>query len=184
MSLQNIFPTPIYTHFVPQPIANKIEEIIVPELNNLPLHDNLYTEFFLQKQIINPLKTPFFFDYLNHQLLDYSKKSNIRASKIIQGWIQNYKQNSSQDIHTHPFCAISGTYYIRANKHAGELVFHSPNPYKDILPPIDIDNKDSEVYKIKPKKGLLVLFPSWLKHQIIPSPEKDIIRTSFSFNCI
>jgi hypothetical protein len=59
MGLQNIFPVPIYTHFVPQYIADKMEEIITPRLPNLELNINVNTDFFKEKIVFQRNKTFF-----------------------------------------------------------------------------------------------------------------------------
>ena len=183
MGLQNIFSTPIYTHFVPQFIVDKIEEIIVPRLSNLEFDTNVNTDFFKKDTIVSSKEILPFLDYLNSMVYIYSQESNIRYKKLLNFWIQNYQANQSHSLHCHSASTISGTYYIRANQYAGKLLFHNPNPHIDMEIPLKTTLSTTQ-FSIKPQKGLLVLFPSWLKHEILPSFNKDVIRTSFSFNYV
>ena len=181
MGLQNLFSTPLYTHFIPQTLADKMEEIIVPRLSDLEFDTNVNTDFFKNNNIISLNEIKPFLDYLNLIVNLYSQESNIAYKKLEKFWIQDYQTSHSHGLHCHPLSTISGTYYIRANSYSGNLKFHNPNPYMDMEVPLN-PNIQQTYYNIKPKKGLLVLFPSWLKHEILPSFNKDVIRTSFSFN--
>jgi hypothetical protein len=181
MGLQNIFPTPIYTHFVPQDIADKMEEIISPKLKNLEDRKAIFTDYFSKEKIISDTEIKPFLDYINFIVHIYSQESNIRYHRLDNFWVQDYQPNHFHEPHLHPGSTISGTYYIRANTHAGKLLFHNPNPHSYMEIPL-VKPSNNTKFSIKPQKGLLVLFPSWLQHEILPSPEKDVIRTSFSFN--
>jgi hypothetical protein len=181
MGLQNIFPTPIYTHFVPQNIADRMEEIITPRLPDLEFDTNVNTDFFKKEQIVLDKEIKPFLDYINSIVYIYSQESNIKYNKIGKFWIQDYLPNHSHGLHSHPMSTISGTYYIRANEFAGNLIFHNPNPHTNMTVS-NTNNRNQSLFGVKPQKGLLVLFPSWLRHEILPSPKEDVIRTSFSFN--
>jgi hypothetical protein len=181
MGLQNFFSTPIYTHFIPQNIADKMEEIIVPRLSNLEFEDGVNTDFFKNEKIVSDKEIKPFLDYINSIVYIYSQESNIKYCKLGNFWIQDYQTSHSHGLHCHPQSTISGTYYIRTNSHSGNLKFQNPNPHIDMEVPLNPQIQQT-YYNIKPKKGLLVLFPSWLKHEILPSSNKDVIRTSLSFN--
>ena len=182
MGLHNIFPTSIYTHFIPQDIANKLEKIVIPRLNLLKYDGDVNTDYFEQDKIVSSNEIQPFLDYVKFMVDLYSQESNIACRIMEDFWIQDYSQFHQHKSHCHPNARISGTYYIRTNDQAGELLFYHPNPHVSM----QMDRyplKRDKFYPIKPQKGLLVLFPSWLQHEILPSPNKEVIRTSFSFNC-
>ena len=181
MGLQNIFTTPIYTHLVPQYMADKMEEIITPKLKGLEDHGHLKTDYFKKEGIVLSKEIKPFLTHLHTITEIYSQESNIKYNNFVSYWVQDYQTYQYHTPHCHPSAAISGTYYIRSNQHAGELLFHNPNQHIHMEVPRNKHNS-SYTFEIKPQKGLLVLFPSWLHHQILPSPERDVIRTSLSFN--
>ena len=184
MNLQNIFSIPIYTHTVPQYIADKMEEITTPKLSQLTLYDNVYTDYGNSNPLISPQEILPFLNYINKITLEYSKESNLYKGKNIQYWVQDYKKDHDHTLHCHPQSTIAGTYYIRSNQNAGKLSFSNPNSnlISTTRSNNDSDRHAEEFYNIKPKRGLLVLFPPWLLHKVIPSYEENCIRTSFSFN--
>ena len=179
MGLLNIFPTQIYTDFIPESLADKIEEIITSRISSLEYHKEVYTDFHLSNPIVNKTEISPFLAYLKLIADKYTQESGIKQTKFGNYWIQDYKTSNHHGAHRHPNCSISGTYYVRANENAGELIFHTPNPYSSMTTYI---HSEENAFSIKPQKGLVVLFPSWLAHEIIPSNHPDCIRTSFSFN--
>ena len=190
MGLQNIFPTSIYTHFVPQNISDKMEEIIIPKIPSLSLtHEHntnvsVYSSFFSDKPLVSPKEIKPFLNYVESIAQIYGKESNIFKAERINYWIQDYKKGNGHSTHCHPQSTICGTYYIRANENAGFLSFSNPNSSLILAtrPLSEPKNQSNQFYNIKPQKGLLVLFPFWLMHKIIPSQEENVIRTSLSFN--
>jgi uncharacterized protein (TIGR02466 family) len=119
-----------------------------------------------------------FLDYVNSIVYLYSQESHIKYDKLSNYWIQDYYPNQSHERHSHPMSTISGTYYIRANEFAGNLIFHDPNPHTNMTV-FNTNNRNLALFGIKPKKGLLVLFPSWLEHESLPSPERRLYKNKF-----
>lgn len=182
MGLQNIFPIPIYTIQVPKIIEEKMEEIVSPKLHLLEEVVGMRTDFFMKSQILSPEEISPFTNYINHIANKFSEESNLHKGPNFSYWLQDYKKHHYHGIHAHPQSTISGTYYIRANKNAGDLEFQNPNSTLIHSTCYNGNHPDYSTYRIKPKKGLLILFPYWLTHQIFPTNSEDCIRTSFSFN--
>ena len=183
MGLQNIFPIQIYTHIVPSNIADKMEEIIIPKLSNLKFDGQVDTDYQHKSPTVFPSEIQPFLDYIDKIVSKYSQESKLsKINRKPYYWIQDYKPHQFHSLHNHPLSNISGTYYIRANENAGELEFQNPN--SNLIHTSILDGASSKPFsfKIKPQKGLLVLFPPWLMHGVPPSDEENCIRTSFSFN--
>jgi len=95
--------------------------------------------------------------------------------------------------HTHPNVLWSGVYYVQAPPDCGRIYFTDPRPQARVLTgryPADATLKASqwsEVY-FHPIEGRLILFPSWLNHEVQPNlcriegPAGD--RVSISFNYV
>ena len=49
---------------------------------------------------------------------------------------------------------------------------------------LDKENESNIFVDIKPERGLLVLFPSWLLHEVLPGNKEKCIRTCLAFNLI
>ena len=181
MSLNTLFSTPIFTYTIPKNMADSIESNIIPRLNKLERKGEQFTDFFLSKRIVSPKEINPFITLIKQKAQEFSQKANIVLTPYFEYWIQDYQNNDYHKLHSHAYSSISGTYYIRANENAGDLQFHNPNPYFSYT--LSKNPYPHLYYDIKPQKGLLVLFPSWLMHEILPSTNPDnCIRTSFSFN--
>ncbi len=175
----DLFPTTIYLEFLDIEIINRLDNIIVPRLSNLEDKGHVLTDFY-KPNIVNSNEIQFFIDLIFDRSKKYCDKTLFLEPTKIQYWIQDYKVNQNHQLHTHPYSSISGIYYLRANEHAGKLRMVTPNPYtintnyKSEVPPLD--------YELTPQKGLLILFPSWLSHEVLPSLNKECIRTCIAFN--
>ena len=180
MGLQNIFPVPIYTTILDNKVVEYMENLVIPKLNGLEQHPSQKTDFFKSK-IVSPKEISPFFSSIKNYINDYSFKSNLFTSSKINYWIQDYSKYESHELHAHGDSYISGVYYVRANKNAGALRFTNPNPLFTITA-FNGDPKEEIYYEIHPQEGLLVLFPGWLSHEVIPSLEEDCIRTCLAFN--
>ena len=181
IGLQNIFSVPIYTTFLNREIIEGVENLIIPRLNNLELSKEQKTDYFKKDKIATSKELSSFFYHIDPIISKYSNSSNLKRSSNYYYWIQDYSKNEFHHLHAHGDSYISGVYYIRANKNAGALKFTNPNPLFSITSFND-NPKEEIYYKVKPQKGLLVLFPGWLSHEAIPSLEKDCIRTCLAFN--
>jgi uncharacterized protein (TIGR02466 family) len=77
---------------------------------------------------------------------------------------------------------ISGVYWVRANENAGGLCFRNPNPFVEYAQWMDSQYGYQE-YEFQPIKGKLLLFPSYLKHAVMPS-SSNVVRTTIAFNVV
>jgi uncharacterized protein (TIGR02466 family) len=106
--------------------------------------------------------------------------------KILNLWvnINSYKDFNLR--HSHPDSLISGTYYLQTPKNCGNINFFNPCNYIEYSWKSDFFIKhneyNSQKYFFIPKEGLLLLFPSWLSHEVEPNLNKKINRISISFN--
>ncbi len=94
--------------------------------------------------------------------------------------------------HIHPNTLWSGVYYVQAPPEAGRILFRDLRPQAQILTPRYVRGEArrrelwNEVY-FQPIEGRLVLFPSWLPHEVEPNlteldgPAGERISVSFNF---
>jgi len=99
-------------------------------------------------------------------------------------WINLLKPGGVHTSHIHPHSVISGTYYVVVPKGSSALKFEDPRlglmmaaPPKKTNAPRDAQ---SFVY-VDPAPGSLVLFESWLRHEVPPNAARQD-RISVSFN--
>ena len=179
-----LFSTPIFTNIIDNKIVKYMEELIIPRLNSLEHRIEYSTDFFKKEKIINYKELLPFFTSIDNNIDEYSKFSNFKRSKSAEYWVQDYKKGQLHIPHTHANTYMSGVYYVRANENAGGLRFFNANPICRIENLLDEKNASSIFVDIKPKKGLLVLFPNWLLHEVLPGSDGECIRTCLAFNLV
>jgi len=105
-------------------------------------------------------------------------------------WYNVNRKNHFNFLHNHPDrCFVSGIYYLKVPKdihNAGDISFEGPDELQKWIPfyqgPFAQHNEfNSNSYYIKPNEGLLILFPSHLRHRVYPNLT-DEPRISIAFN--
>ncbi len=109
-----------------------------------------------------------------------------RRLAIESFWVNINPKFAYNALHDHPQSTLSGVYYVRASDEAGCLRFRDPRAGKRMSPwPVDPDaQKDQRHWdrvNYKPLPGRLIMFPSWLEHDVEPNMS-DEERISISFN--
>jgi uncharacterized protein (TIGR02466 family) len=99
-------------------------------------------------------------------------------------WINILKPGGVHTAHIHPHSVVSGTYYVAASKGSSALKLEDPRlglmmaaPPKKAKAPRETQ---TFVY-LDPTPGTVVLFESWLRHEVPPNQARDD-RISVSFN--
>ena len=182
MEIKSYFPTPILYHQVEEHIANLVEELIIPRINKLEKKDTLKTDFFSNSKILSLLEIPSLMKEIDKSINYYCKLLNINIPSLADYWVQDYKKNDFHQLHNHGRCEISIVYWIRANQYSGNIRILNPSPYNKIYYPNGkptIFTGDS--IQIPPTKGKLIIFPSFLDHEVLPSGE-GCVRTTLALN--
>jgi uncharacterized protein (TIGR02466 family) len=102
--------------------------------------------------------------------------------KFTECWMNIYGEGHAQEVHQHANAVVSGIYYAKAPAGSGDLLIHSP--YMDIMldPPKRRSNGlNIKVMPITPKEGMMILFPSYVKHSVKPTHGNGE-RVSIAFN--
>ena len=88
--------------------------------------------------------------------------------------------------HIHPGSVISGTYYVALPDGAAGLKFEDPRLQQMMAAPPRRSNasrRNKSFVEIAPKPGTILLWESWLRHEVPPSRAKrDRISISFNYN--
>jgi uncharacterized protein (TIGR02466 family) len=99
-------------------------------------------------------------------------------------WINVLSLGGVHTSHIHPSSVISGTYYVNVPKGASALKFEDPRLGFMMAAPRKKETAPREaqpfVY-VAPSAGSLVLFESWLRHEVPPNTARQR-RISISFN--
>ena len=104
----------------------------------------------------------------NGEAEDLEDAYNLLAPKA---WVTVQTQCSCHLEHDHFGAGLSGVYYVRMPQHSGGIAIHDPrsNWHEDII--------------LYPKEGEFIMFPSWLRHNVLPTNgPPDDPRISIAWN--
>jgi uncharacterized protein (TIGR02466 family) len=142
-------------------------------LNDLPWR---FPEFARLERILNRHALAF------AKSLHWDLRGNVPLVDSL--WVNVLPEGGSHTSHIHPNSVISGTYYVCLPEGAGPIVYEDPRlgfmmaapPRKDSAP------RPFQVHvPIHPQPGTLVLWESWLRHEV-PLNKAEGNRISVSFN--
>lgn len=99
-------------------------------------------------------------------------------------WINILGEGGHHSGHIHPGSILSGTLYIAVPEGAGAIRFEDPRLANMMAaPPLrdDVAEDQSRFVYIDPQPGTLLLWESWLRHEVMASRTEEA-RISISFN--
>src|SRR5690606_37762991 len=99
-------------------------------------------------------------------------------------WVNIMPPLTAHSMHLHPLATISGTYYVQTPKGCAGLKFEDPRLDRFMAAPprrADARAENRTWVTIPAEAGKVVLFESWLRHEVPPNPTKQE-RISISFN--
>src|SRR5690242_9080046 len=97
-------------------------------------------------------------------------------------WVNIMPRTVVHGLHLHPLSTISGTYYVQTPRGCPGIKFEDPRLDRFMAaPPRKVTAKHRPWVVLPAEAGSLVLFESWLRHEVAPNP-LDAERVSISFN--
>lgn len=119
------------------------------------------------------------------ELYFYFEFKDELSLKIDDAWININKKHNFNAPHNHSYGLFSGVYYVKAEGCIGDIVFMNPCSSQSISINSSIIKTsnpfNSNMFKVTPKTGMLILFPSWICHYTEPNLT-DEDRISIAFN--
>lgn len=99
-------------------------------------------------------------------------------------WVNIMPHQVVHGLHIHPLSTISGTYYVKTPAGCSGIKFEDPRLDRFMAAPprraaCRAENRSWQT--IKAEAGKVVLFESWMRHEVPPNPLKAE-RISISFN--
>ena len=115
-----------------------------------------------------------------------SLELDLRGRKLAMTdcWVNIMQRRVVHSLHLHPLATISGTYYVRTPLGCAGLKFEDPRLERFMAAPPRAANArlPNRAWVTLPAiAGQLVLFKSWLRHEVPPNPSQGE-RVSISFN--
>jgi uncharacterized protein (TIGR02466 family) len=104
--------------------------------------------------------------------------------KLDSLWVNLLKSGGHHSGHIHPHSILSGTLYVEVPPGSGAIRFEDPRLPMMMAAPVRREGAP-EVLRafatIEPKPGVLLLWESWLRHEVLPGTGRGK-RLSISFN--
>lgn len=185
--IYQIFPTLIFEQVAIDPLLTKLQnqiELVLshkqliniteaehPRIGNfqstggiINLNDN-----FIEDNNLSLLK-----ELILNNAVEYLEKVKLPQKIIIKdSWVTKFLPENSAQEHDHRPDVLSGVYYFKATGVEGNLRLVNPTAHKNFI--------KEQIYDIMPITGKMVLFPGWLRHQVLTNHSQNE-RISIAFN--
>lgn len=119
-----------------------------------------------------------------NQMISYCLKNEFKSRegvqyRIVGSFLQISPPNAFNYSHIHPKPYLTCVFYIKIPENSGNISFGCPDSY--ILNKLTGNRERDFVFKnnlqtkfeIKPEEGMLLIFPSTLRHQVEPNLSND-----------
>jgi uncharacterized protein (TIGR02466 family) len=125
---------------------------------------------------------------------DCHMKLQPNELQMVSLWLNIMPQKATHSLHLHPLSTISGTVYLQTPHEGGLFKIEDPRLSKMMASPprkeTPLKNQKTlsgdvpgQFVKIQPKPGDIILFESWLRHEVEPHfTDADRISVSFNYN--
>ena len=184
MRLNDLFPTPVLVADIDKNIADDVESAVVSRQDKLVRHKDQNSDFH-EKEKLFDLKNELapLYNFFVQGLNAFVEQSGTKAVEShFTYWFQDYRNDGDHHgKHNHGTDGVSGIYWVRASGNAGQTVFYNPNVIMEYVHPTQQTKYNSTELGFAPRKGCLLLFPSYVNHSVLSSP-KEAVRTTIAFN--
>jgi len=139
-----------------------------------------------------PQRDPVFADLqrlLNRHASSFAKELAFNLSRkprLDSLWVNLLKPGGHHSAHIHPHSILSGTFYVEVPAGSGDIRFEDPRLPMMMAAPVRRDDAPEELrsfLSVEPRPGLLLMWESWLRHEVLPGQAKaDRLSISFNFS--
>jgi uncharacterized protein (TIGR02466 family) len=109
-----------------------------------------------------------------------------RQLEMTDCWVNIMPQGVVHSLHLHPLSTFSGTYYVQTPRGVPGLKFEDPRLDRYMAAPPRLPDADliNRPWVMMPATaGSLLLFESWLRHEVMPNPvARERISISFNYS--
>ena len=137
-----------------------------------------------------PRRDPVFLDLarlLTKHAAAFARESAFdlsRKPRLDSIWANLIRGSGHHSAHIHPHSIISGTIYVEVPRGSGAIRFEDPRLPMMMAAPTRREDAPEGLrpfVSVEPRPGLLLLWESWLRHEVLPGRGRGE-RLSVSFN--
>ena len=123
---------------------------------------------------------------LNHHAATFARQLAWDGRpKLDSLWVNLLKPGGHHSGHIHPHSILSGTLYVEAPSESGAIRFEDPRLPMMMAAPVRREDAPEDLrpfITVTPRPGLLLMWESWLRHEVLPGRAKaDRLSVSFNF---
>jgi len=107
------------------------------------------------------------------QDIEEYRQLNIKL-KYCMGWVNVKGKGEAIEAHAHNDCSVTATYYLKTPEDCGDLVLLNTDPLIDDQGAFLFNQASVIPHRhIKPREGLLVIFPGYVVHEVQENRSDD-----------
>jgi uncharacterized protein (TIGR02466 family) len=134
---------------------------------------------------------PGFKDFICTAVNTFASMQGVRLDRytahIDKIWLNSMPYGAGHARHAHGYSHYSGTFYVNNPEGAANIRFYNPSAdlIKLALPPVDdvdLTQFTAEWAEIEPVLGNLLVWNSWLYHEVLENKSTAVNRNTVSFN--
>lgn len=178
-----LFPTPVGIYELDVDVDQIYEKILTFTSRPHGLLDQSKSSFEEDGSILYDPDLKDLREQIDICIQDYTDQVCLQPIMITGSWYNQMERGCRVNLHRHEGSVVSGAFYLDVDEDTVPLRFRSPlSPYKmnDLYERFDSQFASVGVM-MPPKKGTLLLFPSWLEHETDP---EEGSRCVISFNTL
>jgi uncharacterized protein (TIGR02466 family) len=203
MTIHAFFPTYVYTAALQKTGSHDLNRELVRESRQLREDDDAgrrwsdknypggYTSYGSAHQLHRLSPT---FQLLQRRLQRHVKafasavEWNLEGRELVMTdcWINIMTKQVVHGLHLHPLSTMSDTYYVRVPRRSPGIKFEDPRLDRFMAAPprkVDARREAKPWITVPAVAGHVVLFESWLRHEIVPHPvAAERVSVSFNYN--
>ena len=185
--IHSIFPCPVYCIKRNSNLTSKEEKDIEKIINKEGMYKNIGNSSSNNSHIFNT-KLKKIKEFCEQHIKIYVKEIINPKEEldfyITQSWLNITKPGEHHHNHSHTNSIISGVFYILTEEGDNIIFGDSNSKIKESINfhPKDLNTFNTSNWGISVNNNELILFPSWLIHQVGPNEKATTDRISLSFN--
>lgn len=105
------------------------------------------------------------------------------ALKLVSMWVNVMPPNTVHSLHLHPHSVVSGTFYVNTPSGTSPIKFEDPRMDRFMAQPMRLASapkSQQAFYQCEPRAGDVILFESWLRHEVPQTPPPKSARRNQS----
>lgn len=119
---------------------------------------------------------------IQEKIDEYSNVCGLHDLTITNMWHNVQERGSVLKNHRHPNSKVSGVLFLDVDEDSSKLYIENPNPFVKFEDYAEENQFNFYHTWFQPKRGDLILFPSWMEHGSNNDENKSDRRISVSFN--